>query len=297
MKNIHGLGRHIPNAVQREVRRRSKNACVICRSIVQTFEHISPRFRDAHSHDPDKICLLCPVHQSDSTSGRLSEQQILGAYLNVQNNPDIKPPFYQYNMQGHLDITLGNSAFSNMSKTANIIQYDDSVLLRATYVEDDIFGGIRASISGVLNDAQGNRVIEINDNEFSIVAHNVDCTMVSDTLTIRSDQNNIVATIQFIPPNAIHIDRLRMKYKDIIVELVNGFGVTFPTLSGQRHKVMLTGSRSTGATSALRYSSDRFLWMQRRDFTIVGGEGISLPASGVTLSSGGSMTLEGIEIY
>ena len=71
MKNDHGLSRHIPEDVKREVRQRSRFGCVIpgCRRAFYEYEHIEPEFKDAKSHDPAAICLVCPNHNPRRTGG------------------------------------------------------------------------------------------------------------------------------------------------------------------------------------------------------------------------------------
>lgn len=61
-KNAHGLGRHIPAEGARQVRERCGFGCVVCGSAIIDYEHFDPEFKDASSHDPSGIILLCPVH-------------------------------------------------------------------------------------------------------------------------------------------------------------------------------------------------------------------------------------------
>jgi hypothetical protein len=64
MKNIHNLSRTIPQRIKDQIRRESGYACVVCGSCPYHYEHIQPEFKDASSHDPEKMTLLCPLcHQ------------------------------------------------------------------------------------------------------------------------------------------------------------------------------------------------------------------------------------------
>ena len=49
-KNRHGLSRHIPASVTREVRQRSKFGCVMCRIGFYEYEHINPGALRRHAH-------------------------------------------------------------------------------------------------------------------------------------------------------------------------------------------------------------------------------------------------------
>lgn len=58
-KNKYGLSRYVPSDVRRIVRQRCGFGCVICGLSLYDYEHFAPYFKDAKSHDPDGITLLC----------------------------------------------------------------------------------------------------------------------------------------------------------------------------------------------------------------------------------------------
>jgi hypothetical protein len=89
-RNRFGLPKHIPEDVKAEVRRRSKQGCVICRAIAYDYHHIEPRF-EAQEHNPKHICLLCLHHHGEVTRGRLTKQQVLSAYERVQQSAKVSP--------------------------------------------------------------------------------------------------------------------------------------------------------------------------------------------------------------
>ena len=80
MKNKYGLDRYIDADTRRKIRQNSKFSCVICRAPFCTYEHFDPEFKDAKTHDPDGMCLLCPSCQSETTAGRLSKEVIKTRY-------------------------------------------------------------------------------------------------------------------------------------------------------------------------------------------------------------------------
>lgn len=98
--NRFGLSRCIPEDVKAEVRRRSKQGCVICRALAYDYEHIRPEFADAQEHDPEHICLLCPSHHAELTRARLLKQEVRSAYEGIQRSPKVRPPMYRAQLTG-----------------------------------------------------------------------------------------------------------------------------------------------------------------------------------------------------
>lgn len=281
--NACGLSRHIPEAVKREVRRRSKQGCVICRSLICDYEHIAPAFAEAQSHDPERICLLCPAHHAEKTRGRLSAEQIKVAYLKVQNE-DVELPFHQALFQGSLTLWLGNSVFEYVPPGSNLIEYDGAGLLRLEYKEDRIFGGYYPSLTGTLADANGDAILSLEDNEIRLLNANVDVVSVGPTVTVRLD-GVVVLQTTFMPPNGFRIDRLVMKHGEVFFELDQTFGVTAPLRDGRLFTWLLPEIETKGATSAIAYTSDRSRW-HGDQLGMVGDVGVTLPFSGVTLAKG-----------
>lgn len=72
--NRFGLSRNIPSGVRREVRKRCCFGCVVCGSAIYNYEHFSPEFEDAHTHDPQRIALLCPTDHLKKHRGLISEE-------------------------------------------------------------------------------------------------------------------------------------------------------------------------------------------------------------------------------
>lgn len=288
--NAFGLSRHIPEAVKREVRRRSKQGCVICRALICDYEHIAPAFAAAQAHDPEQICLLCPAHHAEKTRGRLSAEQIMAAYLNVHKK-DVELPFHQALLQGSLTLWLGNSMFEYVPAGSNVIEYDGAGLLRLEYKEDSIFGGSYPSLTGTLADSNGDAVLSLEDNEIRLLSAKVDVISVGPTITVRLD-GVVVLQITLIPPNGFRMDRLVMKHGEVFFELDQTFGVTAPLPDGRLFTWLLPEIETKGATSAIAYTSDRSRW-HGDQIGMAGDVGITLPLSGVTLAQGaGSMQIK-----
>lgn len=134
MPNRFGLSRTIPEAIKREVRRRSKFGCVICRKAVYQYEHINPDFSDAHEHQPENMCLLCGHCHDKVTKGLLSKLTIQNKYLEVQASNDIKKPFDEFDLaHNNITVKLGSCIFSNAKK---LIVLNGKVILAIEPPED-----------------------------------------------------------------------------------------------------------------------------------------------------------------
>lgn len=294
MPNKHGLSRHIPTDVQREIRRRSKNGCVICRSLVYDYEHIEPEFAEAHEHNPDNICLLCPACHAEGTRGRLAKSQIRNAYRTVQESPDITPPFYRPELSGSLSLGLGDAVFDFMPQNASILEYDGEPILQTSYIRDTVFGGARPSITGGLFDVTGEELIRIDDNHITLQANGVDVTFVGDTLTITGPTATILLEMVLSPPNGIRFNRLRMRYGDVTIEMDRTFGISVPSIFGQQLKLLVSRIQSRGARAAISYISNPSNWNGVN--LEISDKGICIPCSGARLAVGGSVLMPKIEL-
>lgn len=296
--NRFGLSRHIPEDVKAGVRRRSKQGCVICRALAYDYEHIEPAFADAKEHDPRHICLLCPSHHAEVTRGRLSKQQVLSAYEGVQRSAKIRPPMYRSQLTGPLKLGLGDALFDQMPPQAAVLRYDGKNVLEVGYVNDEIFGGSRPSITGTVCNAGGNDLIRIVDNELTIVDDRVDVRFQGTSLRIYDATSKLVLEITFSPPDGIRIDRLRFRYGDVVCEMDQTFGLTMPTRGGQRVRLLVSGISASGALSAIDYTSDQSKWHSGDDaLRLVGGEGIWITNTGATLAyKAGTMLLPRLQV-
>jgi len=195
--NRFGLPRHIPEDVRAEVRRRSKQGCVICRALAYDYEHIEPEFADAQEHNPKHICLLCPFHHAEVTRGRLSKQQVLSAYEGVQRSAKVRPPMYKAQLTGLLKLGLGDALFDHMPPEAAMLRYDGKDVLKVGYVSDEVFGGSRPSISGTVCNESGNELTRFADNELTIIDNRVDVRFKGTTLRIYDDGRKLVLEITY----------------------------------------------------------------------------------------------------
>ncbi len=297
-RNRFGLQRYIPEDVKADVRRRSKQGCVICRALAYDYEHIEPEFADAKEHDPRHICLLCPSHHAEVTRGRLSKQQVLSAYEGVQRSAKIRPPMHSSQLTGSLKLGLGDALFDHMPPQAAVLRYDGEDVLKVGYVNDEVFGGSRPSISGTVCNEGGNDLIRFVDNELSIVDDSVDVRFQGTTLRINDANGKLVLEVTFCPPGGIRINRLRFRYGDIVCEMDQTFGLTMPARGGRRVRLLVSGINASGARAAIDYTSDQTKWHSGYDaLKLVGGEGIWINNTGATLAyKAGAMLLPRLKV-
>ena len=81
--NKHGLTRTIPSDIKLKVRKECGFGCVICGFWICEYDHFDPEFKDATSHDPKGIALLCGSHHGAKTKGLLTNDQVRSS----RNNP------------------------------------------------------------------------------------------------------------------------------------------------------------------------------------------------------------------
>ena len=293
--NPFGLSRHIPLKVKRDVRRKSKNGCVICRSLIYQYEHFEPEFTEATEHNADGICLLCASCHQDATSGRVSKLMVSEAYQRVSEDADAKPPFYIPRLNGTHDLRLGSSTFRYLRQGTTLISYDGEALLSLTYVGDQIFGGFRPSFSGVINDANGEAIVTLDDNCITSCTDALDIKLEGSQLTFSRGprKDDIALQLTFPGDGSIEVNRVRMAFGDLTVELDNVFGVTVPTLSNQRI-TWLFDAIFDAPSEIISYSTDTRGW-KFGDMQI-GRNGTHIPGTGCTIAKGcGSMILRKIQ--
>jgi hypothetical protein len=289
--NIHGLTRHIPAKIKREIRRRSKHGCVFCRAMIYQYEHIEPEFAQALDHNPEAICLLCPNCHAEVTAGRVSKQEVFKAYRHVQTSNSVRPPHHQMRLSGKMLLRLGTSQFDFLADQFSILEYDGQSILGIRYIEDRVLGGIYPSISGVICDKKGAVVLEIDDNEITLSESDFDVEAVGPVLRIRNSASEFDLQFTFEPPGGLKIDRLHMRFKEIEIDTRDDFGVTGPTLNNRRARLVLGQIRTKGCVAAVTFTSDRSSW-KGDGISMNGGEGIALPFMGLAIAKcAGAMTL------
>ena len=294
-QNALGLPRNIPADVKREVRRRSKHGCVFCRAMVYQYEHIEPVFANAASHDPNAICLLCPICHMEVTSVRLSKQQVWNDYLQVQNSSDVEPPHYQMRFPEQMRLHLGTSTFDFLPDGFSIVEYDGYSLLGIRYKKISGKPGVYPTLSGQIYDQSGQPVLKIVDNEITLAAAEIDVEAKGRVIRMSGASSNFDLRLTFLPNGVLQIDKLLMRFKEIEIDARDDFGVIGPTLNNRRARCLFGHLNASGCAAALAFNPDRSSWSSD-GVSMIGGIGVQLPFMGVTIAKGaGSMTLPKIQ--
>lgn len=205
--NRQGLGRSIPSPVKREVRKRSKFGCVVCRSGFYEYEHIVP-FAEVERHDPDHICCLCEDCHSRVTRGQWSKDFVRARYTEVQHRSvdEVGLP------RGPLDFHTGTAVLA-----IGDLVYAPAVQSVLRYFGDDLIKvvpgrpGEPGLISAVFTDNEGKAILELDENEWvgSLEAWDID--VQGARITVREKQGVIALQLRLDPPGRIVVERLDMR--------------------------------------------------------------------------------------
>ncbi len=284
--NRHGLSRHIPANVKAEVRRLSKFGCVRCRNAVYQYEHIDPEFADAHSHEPDAICLLCGSCHDRVTRGQLSKQTVKQAYEHVQSDAAVLPPWSEFDLSAgrQCEVAIGSSTFYAPSE---IFRVNGEVILAFDRPEDS---GTPPLLSGSFYNSAGEKIFEIDRNEWTLPSPMTDCVLEGRKLRISSQPNQIALEIEIFPPNKISINQLHMFKDGAVIRTIEdcigvflwernheGPGIAVSFDCWQPQVCVVVDADKTGVPfKALR---------------IVGGQGILLEGPDIQLGAGSAKAL------
>lgn len=211
-KNSYGLSRHIPAEIRREVRRRSKFGCVICRSGFYQYEHIDPPFQHAREHHSDNICCLCGACHDAVSRKQLSKQMVKNAYQRVQLSsadevPSPKGPLDFHD--GNAELFIGGLLYVPAVRT--IVRWHGNDLIRVSPGKTASEPG---SISAVFTDDHGFPVLNLEENEWIGSRKAWDIEVVGQRITVRQKHKRTVLQLRLDPPGRIVVEKLDMRIHD-----------------------------------------------------------------------------------
>jgi hypothetical protein len=229
--NRYGLSRDINESIKRIIRQKSGFGCIFCGSWIYEYEHIDPEYKDAKTHDPEKICLLCPRHHKKVTSGRISKLQVFDHY----NHPHALSRGYANDyieLRSKFYVAAGRIFFT---KPTNMLQVDDVDLLKITQPTESE----PMKLSGKFFDNRGDLLLEIKENEMMGYTNNWDIEQEGSRTFIRRKRGEIVLQLNMVPPDVIEIERMHMVYGsseiytnaitgEIYIKAKNGASINFP---------------------------------------------------------------------
>lgn len=211
MKNKYGLRRKIPAAVAREIRKRSKFGCVICRSGFYQYEHIFPAFEDAEVHDPANICCLCGSCHDAVTRGRRSKASVMDAYKMIQESPieKIGKPVGPLDFYGdNAALSIGGLRYNPIVPT--VLRYRGQNVIRVVPGSGDTPG----TISAIFTDESGMQVLKLIENAWEGSIKNWDIDVVGSRITVRRAAGVVALRLRLEPPGVIVIEYLDMRLGD-----------------------------------------------------------------------------------
>lgn len=204
--NQYGLSRDISESIARIVRQKCGFGCIFCGLWIYQYEHILPEFKDAKSHDPGKICLVCSNHHQKITQKRISKQQVVEQY---------KHPFAlqrgyandYLELDKKFGLVLGRIFFPEPKN--NLLVADGIPLVsitQATHTEP-------MKLSAKFFDSNQKLVMEIVDNEQKGYGNVWDIEQKGTKTIVRRKSGDIVLQINIVSSNILKIEKINMFYQ------------------------------------------------------------------------------------
>jgi hypothetical protein len=206
-KNRFGLSRKIPESIKRQIRQRSKFGCVVCRAGVSHYEHISPEFKDAKSHDPENICCLCGACHDKVNRKIFSKDFIAHKYSEIQKSINKESPHDFFDMHtGEAQLLFGGQI---NEFTPNFVF---SVYGKSVFQVVSCPGQGEGAIYAYFTNGKGQEVMRIDGNQWIAFDKAWDVNVVGQRITVSSDKNTTALKLRAEPPGRIIIEHLDMCY-------------------------------------------------------------------------------------
>lgn len=207
-ENQHGLSRYIPAPVLREVRRRSKFGCVICRSGFYQYEHIDPAFAEATKHDPEGICCLCGSCHDAVTRGHYSKDYVKSKYKQTQADENVASPTGPLDFHdGQAELLIGGLLYSPAVRT--VLRYHSWDLIRVEPGADAEPG----KISAVFTDQEGAVTLQLVENAWVGSLDAWDIQVVGRRISVRRKKGEVALQLRLDPPGRVVVERLDMRFR------------------------------------------------------------------------------------
>lgn len=217
--NKYGLSRLIPEDVKRAVRKSCGFGCIFCGNWLYQYEHIDPQFKDARTHDPAKICLLCLDHHGKVTAGRIGKQEVSDQYKHpIALSRGYANDYLDFKSKLH--VVMGRIFFH---EPASIISVDGVDLIS---MKSDIARG-KLLLTAKFYDKSEKLTSEIIDNEIFVYSDNWDIQQIGTRTIIRRGRGDIALQLNIIPPDIIEVERIHMLYGSAEISLNAETGAIF----------------------------------------------------------------------
>lgn len=209
--NKFGLKRYVPRKIAREIRRRSKFGCVICRCGLYQFEHIEPSFEDARTHDPTRICCLCGSCHERVTRGHLSKVAVKAAYHEIQKskNSEVGPPYGPLDLHsGHAELLIGGLRYPQLPTT--LVRYHGIDVMSVK--PGSVHGP--AEMNAIFTDDCGNEILRLEENTWIGSLSSWDIEIRGPSLTVRKPDSTVTLQAEIEAPGKLRILRMDMRIAD-----------------------------------------------------------------------------------
>jgi hypothetical protein len=216
-KNKHGLSRDILADTRRSVRQRCGFGCVICGLAISQYEHLDPPFSEAKEHDPNNIVLLCGSCHDRVTRGIWSKEKVKKAAANpfcirrgyARDEFDIGDK--------HPEVIVGKSRWLYTTTIIEMLGVKVLTIEPPEEVPEEVGVQPPYRLSGLFFDDQGNKLFEIDRNEWKGPVENWDIEAKGGKLTIRKKPSRkqlgeVALELSVSPPNQISITKINMVY-------------------------------------------------------------------------------------
>lgn len=293
MTNRFGLSRHIPADIARDIRRRSRFGCIMCRCAIYQYEHIVPVFADAREHDPNAICLLCGTCHHKVTSNRLSKQTVHSRYLEIQAASSPGRPHDKFDLASpSISVSFGSARFAG---SKSLIRINGQDLLSITLPVD---GASQPTLNGCFCDQRGNEIFSVSDNLWEGPLDAWDIISKGPRTIIKVDRRRDALIFNARPPDAVIIETLDM-YKDNCHIICDEKRVLVGQLVGKEWTYIgLSNFECEGACVAISVDSTTGDVPKLKGIRMAGGSGILLEGTGITIGVGaGRMTIDQLKVW
>lgn len=240
--NKHGLSRHIPDGIKREVRKRCGFGCVICGKAIAQYEHFDPEFADATEHSALGITLLCGGCHDNVTRKFWSKEKVRmhnAKPLCIERGHAIDAFDISTN---HPVIRIGPTAWID---TWNVLEVMGEQVLSIKPPEES---GGPYLLSGRLSDDSASDLLIIEDNEWRAPSAQWDCEVEGRTVTIRRKLGEILLSLEVMPGIGVDIKRLNLAFNGA---RLYGSGDNFTAEAPDGSKISMKQMSGIGCRTAI----------------------------------------------
>lgn len=298
--NRQGLGRHIPSEVRREVRRRSKFGCVICRGGFCVYEHLED-FVGVDEHDPAKICLLCESCHGRITRKQWSKDRARLAYEQIQahTRAEAGEPRGPLDFHtGQAELALGDLVYA--PAVTSVLRYFGQDLIKLHPGKP----GEPGAITAVFTDDEGNAILALDENEWVGSLDAWDIEVEGPRIVVKQKLGVVALQLRLDPPGRIVIERLDMRIGNHhVLASEHGYAVGVHFEDGHMNwtspRLVVTGAAANGIAIEIEDGAilrERFngfkaagkgVWLATADESIImhSPAGAMIPQLGISIAS------------